>query len=231
MTKYMQDIMLRLVDVPLARMCVLASIIFLLLAVLGKIEGKIEPGKIGRIGATIVGVILLSAGLAMHLNGAGELRDKLRESMNPSQSASVRASGDTSDGPMVRLAMTTPGGAVPADKTGASGKPENLKSTIKVVAGSYGVNCGAKPGNATAQVARACDRQTLCEYKIDLAALEDSVTDCAKNFTAEWKCGAGATVYAVSVPAGAVRGESLRLACSAQESFRTHKKKGLPYGS
>lgn len=215
MTKYMQDIMMRLVDVPLARMFVLASIIFLLLAVLGKIEGKIEPGKIGRIGATIVGAILLSAGLAMHFNEAGDLRDKLRESMNPSQPASVRASGDTSGSTMVRLAMATPGGAIAADKTGANEKMENAKSTIKVVTGTYGNNCGAKPGNATAPVSRACDGQTLCEYKIDPAALEDSAPDCAKNFTAEWKCGAGATVYAVSVPAGAARGEPLRLACTA----------------
>ena len=41
----MQDILMRLVDVPLARMFVLAAIIFLLVAVLGKIEGKIEPGE------------------------------------------------------------------------------------------------------------------------------------------------------------------------------------------
>ena len=213
MTNYMQDIMMRLVDVPLARMFVLASIIFLLLAVLGKIEGKIEPGKIGRIGATIVGAVLLSAGLAMHFNEAGELRDKLRESMNPSQPASAQVSGDTSGSAVVRLSMATPGGAMPTDKMGVNEKTESPKSTIKVVTSSYGNNCGAKPGNATAHVARICDGQALCEYKIDPVALEDSAPDCAKNFTAEWKCGAGATVYAVSMPAGAARGEPLRLAC------------------
>lgn len=211
----MQDIMMRLVDVPLARMFVLASIIFLLLAVLGKIEGKIEPGKIGRIGATIVGVILLSAGLAMHFNEADAFRDKLRESMIPSQAA-ARAANASPGGGMVRLAMASPSDAGPMDKAGASEKTENIKSTIKAVIGTYGNNCGAKPGNATAQVARACDGQTLCEYKIDPAALEDPAPDCAKNFTVEWKCGTGATVYAVSMPADAVRGEPLRLACSVQ---------------
>ena len=212
----MQDIMLRLVDVPLARMFVLASIIFLLLAVLGKIEGKIEPGKIGRIGATLVGVILLSAGLAMHFIEAGDLRDKLRESMGQTQSVPAHLSANTSGNGTVSLAMATQNSAVTADKAGASGKPENLKSTIKVVTGSYGNNCGAKPGNATAQVSRACDGQALCEYKIDPAALDDPAPNCAKNFMVEWKCGAGATVYAVSVPAGAARGEPLRLACSTQ---------------
>src|SRR3989304_7418214 len=104
MTKYMQDIMLRLVDVPLARIFVLASIFFLLLAVLGKIEGKIEPGKIGRIGATIVGAILLSAGLAMHFNEAGDLRGKLRETKGTPPSMRAQAPGGTPDGPMERSA-------------------------------------------------------------------------------------------------------------------------------
>ena len=212
----MQDIMVKLVDIPLARMFVLASIIFLLLAVLGKIEGKIEPGKIGRIGATIVGVILLSAGLAMHFIDAGELRDRLRESVGVSPSMSARALNEAADGSMVRLAMSTSGGAVLADKTGMNEKTENAKPAIKVVTGTYGNNCGARAGNATAQVARTCDGQALCEYRIDPATLEDPAPNCAKNFMAEWKCGTAETIYAVSMPASAVRGEPLRLACSAQ---------------
>jgi len=120
--KYMQDIMMRLVDVPLARMFVLASIIFLLLAVLGKIEGKIEPGKMGRIGAIIVGVILLTVGLAMHFNETDALRDRLRESVSASLSAPTQALSSTPDGSMVRLAMATPGGALAADETGANEK-------------------------------------------------------------------------------------------------------------
>ena len=211
----MQDILMRLVDVPLARMFVLAAIIFLLVAVLGKIEGKIEPGRIGRIGAIIVGVILLTVGLAMHFNETDALRDRLRESVGASPSASTQALSSIPDGSMVRLAMATTGGAIPADKTGANEKMENTKSTIKVVTGTYGRNCGAKPGNATTQVARACDGQAVCQYKIDTATLEDATSNCAKDFSAEWKCGTAATVYAVTMPVGAVPGEQLRLSCSA----------------
>jgi hypothetical protein len=213
--KYMQDIMMRLVDVPLARMFVLASIIFLLLAVLGKIEGKIEPGRIGRIGAIIVGVILLTVGLAMHFNETDALRDKLRESVGASPSAPTQASSSIPDGSMVRLAMATPGGALPADKTGANEKTENAKSAIRVVTGTYGRNCGAKSGNVTAQVARACDGQAVCQYKIDTATLDDASPACAKDFTVEWKCGTAANVYAVTMPAGAMPGEHPRLACTA----------------
>src|SRR3989344_4533591 len=132
----MQDILMRLVDVPLARMFVLAAIIFLLVAVLGKIEGKIEPGKIGRIGATGVGGDVLAGGPARDF---------------PASSA------------LVLQAVASQGGAGSADKAVASDKAENVRSAIKVVAGTYGRNCGVKPGNATAQVARACDGQAVCQ--------------------------------------------------------------------
>ncbi|MBI3571347.1 MAG: hypothetical protein HY082_09620 [Gammaproteobacteria bacterium] len=220
----MQDILMRLVDVPLARMFVLAAIIFLLVAVLGKIEGKIEPGKIGRIGATVVGILLMASGLAMHFIDAEELRDKLRGGVNPPLSAprlagDVLAGGTARDFPassaLVLQAVASQGGAGSADKAAAGDKAENVRSAIKVVAGTYGRHCGAKPGNATAQVARACDGQTVCQYKIDVATLEDTAPACAKDFTAEWKCGTAATVYAVTIPAGAMQGEHLRLACTA----------------
>ena len=211
----MQDIMMRLVDVPLARMFVLASIIFLLLAVLGRIEGKIEPGKIGRIGAIIVGGVLLIVGLAMHFNETDALRDKLRDTVGVPPATPARAIGTIPEGTMVRLAMATPAGAVPADKTTANERMENARPTIRVVTGTYGSNCGAKPGNATAQVARACDGQAICQYKIDTATLEDAASNCARDFTAEWKCGNAATVYAVTIPPGAMPTENLRLSCSA----------------
>lgn len=222
----MQEILMRLVDVPLARMFVLASIIFLLVAVLGKIEGKIEPGKIGRIGATVVGILLMGSGLALHFIEADTLRDKLRESVSPPVSAPARKPGDALDGgtardvstssALVLQAVVSQGGAASADKVAASEKAESVKSAIKVVTGTYGRNCGAKSGNATTHVSRACEGKSVCEYKIDPAALEDPAPNCAKEFTAEWKCGTVATVYAVSVPAGAVRGEHLRLTCLTQ---------------
>lgn len=220
----MQDILMRLVDVPLARMFVLAAIIFLLVAVLGKIEGKIEPGKIGRIGATVVGILLMGSGLAMHFIDAEELRDKLRGGASPPLSAPARLSGEAVAGgtardfpassALVLQAVASQGGAGSAGKA-AGDKAENVRSAIKVVAGTYGRHCGAKPGNATVQVARACDGQAVCQYKIDTATLEDVAPACAKDFTAEWKCGTAATVYAVTIPAGAMPGEHLRLACTA----------------
>ena len=216
----MQELLMKLVDVPLARMFVLAAIIFLLVAVLGKIEGKIEPGKIGRIGATVVGILLMGSGLAMHFVDAEELRDKLRGSVNPPLSTSVRlsAGGTTHDvavtNTLLPQAEASPSGPGTTSKAVAGEKADGMRSAIKVVAGTYGRNCGAKPGNATAQLSRNCDGQAACEYKLEASALEDPAPACAKDFTAEWKCGTATTVYAVSVPAGSVQGERLRLVCA-----------------
>ncbi len=220
----MQEILMRLVDVPLARMFVLAAIIFLMVAVLGKIEGKIEPGKIGRIGATVVGILLMGSGLAMNFMDGEDLRDKLRGDVSLPLSAQARLSGvvlaggtarDVAvTGALLKPAEDSPGGAGPIAKAAASEKTESVKSAIKVVTGTYGRNCGAKPGNATAQVSRSCDGQAACDYKLDAAALEDPAPACAKDFTAEWKCGTATTVYSVSVPPGTAPGERLRLACS-----------------
>ena len=64
----MQDVLVKLADVPFARMFVLAGIIFLLVAVLGKVEGKIDPGQMGRIGASVLGVVLLIVGVLLQFS-------------------------------------------------------------------------------------------------------------------------------------------------------------------
>ena len=60
-----------LVDVvlsaPLANVLVIAGILFLLVAVLGNVPGKINPGKGGRIAAGTIGLLLIAVGLRMYL--------------------------------------------------------------------------------------------------------------------------------------------------------------------
>lgn len=201
----MQDILVRLVDVPIARMFVLAAIIFLLVAVLGRIEGKIEPGKIGRIGATVVGMLLMGSGLAMHFIDAEALRNKLN---GPSASVALPSSDKSPiDNGWVRQAMASPSetsSTALSNQTGHS-------STIKVVAGTYGRNCGAKTGNATSQLVRHCDGQAVCEFAVEPLVLEDAAPECAKDFIAEWKCGAAGTLYAASLPVG--EASRLHLSC------------------
>lgn len=212
----MQDLLTRMMDVPLAHMFVLASLLFLLVAVLGRIEGKIEPGNAGRIGATLLGVILMFAGLAMHFNETDALRDKMREGMGTSSSAPARSSDNGRGDGMLRVAVASQAGGTSVSKPAPNAGSEGMKPVVKVLSGTYGGNCGAKPGNATTEVARVCDGQAQCEFKIDASALEDTSPNCAKNISVEWVCGAGGAVYTVSLLAGARPKDPLRLACSTQ---------------
>ncbi len=187
----MQDVILRLVDVPMVRMFVLAGIIFLMIAVLGKIEGKIEPGRIGRLGAAILGAVLILIGLAMQFGENHDIYAKLP----PNVVASL---------PPQNVVAVAPA---------ASASVDTEKIAIKVVSGTYGRNCNAKAGNATTQVAQACDGRSSCDYTIDTATLEDPAPNCSKDFAAEWKCGSSNAVYSAALSSLAGKNDKLRLTC------------------
>lgn len=203
----MQDVMTRLVDVPMARMFVLGGIVFLLIAVLGRVEGKIEPCNIGRVGAAIIGLILVVAGLVMHYIETDSLRDRLREGSLSKLIEQGRVPGATAAQPADAAAKLPEPSAAPASSAD--------KPTIKVASGTYGRNCGGKAGNATAALAKACDGQNACDYKLDSTGIEDPAPNCSKDYAAEWKCGTAATVYSASLAAGAPKDERLHLACGA----------------
>jgi hypothetical protein len=193
----MREVIMRLADVPIARMFVLAGIVFLLVAVMGKIEGKIEPGQVGRIGASVFGVILMIIGVAMQYEEMHEVR---QERMAVLQQAAVAAVTSAN------VAVKT------ADARAAASAEDN--HGIKVVSGTYGRNCNGKAGNATISFANACDGRTACDYAVEPVTPEDYPANCASDFAAEWKCGGAGTVYSAILPADAVtRKEKLHLAC------------------
>ncbi|MGA7985066.1 MAG: hypothetical protein WCA01_07800 [Burkholderiales bacterium] len=195
----MQDMLVKLVDLPLARMFVLTGIIFLLVAVLGRVEGKIEPGNAGRVGATIIGVLLMVLGLAMYFLDGDAVRAALRD--GAARSLALHASASSAkDGRQAPPADTVAAGA----KTGLP---------IVVVAGTYGRNCGAPSGNVTAALARTCNGRSLCKVAIDAAPADGATPGCDKDYAAEWKCGSGAGVYSAAIPPGAGRGASVTLTC------------------
>jgi len=189
----MQDVMVKLVDLPLARMFVLAGIVFLLVAVMGRIEGKIEPGHAGRVGASLIGVLLMAVGLAMYFLDGDAMRDALREGAARSLAPQTSA-----------IAATKPAPSTPAALPGLP---------IKVTAATYGKSCGAPAGNVTAALARACDGRSACIVAVDAAPAAGASPGCEKDYAAEWKCGSGAGVYTATIPAGAGHGASLTLAC------------------
>lgn len=195
----MQDVITKLVDVPFARMFVLAGIIFLLVAVLGKVEGKIDPGHMGRIGASVLGVILLVVGILLQYV---EIRDAAIE--RAAQQAHMQSQTAIAQSAIAALAESA--------GTKSSGVQATEKP-IKIVAGTYGRSCNGKPGNATALLAKACDGKFSCDYAPEPVELAGVPANCAKDFAAEWKCGSGNTVYSAMLPAGAVKNEKLHLEC------------------
>jgi hypothetical protein len=52
---------------PLATLFIVSGILFLLIAVVGTITGKIEPGDKARIAAGVIGLLFIVIGLTMHI--------------------------------------------------------------------------------------------------------------------------------------------------------------------
>jgi hypothetical protein len=186
----MKEVMLRLVDVPMVRMFVLAGIIFLMIAVLGKIEGKIEPGRIGRIGAALLGAVLIVIGLVMQYGETPEMYSRL-----PPNLIAIPQN-------MVAAAPASAAPAVPL-------------VPIKVVSGTYGRNCNAQAGNATALLTTACEGKNSCDFTVDTTTLEDPAPNCSKDFAAEWKCGDSNAVYSAALSSLTGKNDKLRLNCAS----------------
>jgi hypothetical protein len=196
----MQDVITKLVDVPFARMFVLAGIIFLLVAVLGKVEGKIDPGNMGRIGASVLGIILLVVGVILQyieIRDAGleraAIQARLQGTNNPIQPATVFDTGSGKQSGVPSAASSPP---------------------LKIVSGTYGRNCNAKAGNATQLLSKACDGKSSCDYTPEPVDIEGAPAGCARDFAAEWKCGSGNAVYSATFPANAGKNDKLHLECA-----------------
>ena len=199
----MQEVIAKLVDVPFARMFVLAGIVFLLLAVLGKVEGKIDPGQTGRIGALALGLAMMAVGVVLQYTSMHDI-DAAGIAQQARQGGRSLASEMAVSVPSEVRAVVKPG-VTPMLPAAA---------TLKIVSGTYGRNCNARPGNDTAPLARACNGKTSCDYAVTPVATEGAPANCARDFAAEWKCGSGAVVYSATLPPAAVTKEKLHLACA-----------------
>jgi hypothetical protein len=83
---------------------------------------------------------------------------------------------------------------------------------INVVAGSYGLNCGAPHGNKTDHLAQQCNGKTRCDYKIEYQVIGDPAVGCGKEYVAEWRCGDGG-MKSVKAQAEAGFGSVITLSC------------------
>ncbi len=96
---------------------------------------------------------------------------------------------------------------------GRYGYDERSSSSIRVVAATYGKNCGAQYGNVTAQLASACDGRSVCEYTILTSVIGDPVYGCQKDYVAEWQCGSTPARGGVTAGPEAGSGSRVLLRC------------------
>jgi hypothetical protein len=62
----MDEIITHLLDEPIANLIVLGGLVFLFVAAVGKISGKIEPDTRGRIVCGLIGLVLFVSGVFLH---------------------------------------------------------------------------------------------------------------------------------------------------------------------
>lgn len=97
--------------------------------------------------------------------------------------------------------------------TAGTGASSEGAAGIEVIQATYGSNCGAGPGNATGDIANACNGMQNCDYQVDVRRLGDPAIGCAKEFVVEYRCTAGRPARRVTVPAEAGLGGIAGLAC------------------
>jgi hypothetical protein len=97
--------------------------------------------------------------------------------------------------------------------TAGTGASSEGAAGIEVMQATYGSNCGAGWGNATPDVANACNRTQECDYQVDVRRLGDPAIGCAKQFVVEYRCSGGQPSKRVTVAAEAGLGGIASLGC------------------
>jgi len=93
------------------------------------------------------------------------------------------------------------------------GLEEQRGGHIKVIAATYGKNCGVPYGNVTNHLAETCDGRATCEYFIDYRVIGDPAPGCAKDYFVEWECGGDPHRGVISIPPEAGVGTRIVLRC------------------
>jgi hypothetical protein len=78
--------------------------------------------------------------------------------------------------------------APPGDAT-ARPAAAHAATTIRITSGTYGENCGARPGNITSDLSSRCDGERTCGYVFTGARGSEFASVCRGDLAAEWQCG------------------------------------------
>ena len=93
-------------------------------------------------------------------------------------------------------------------------------SGLNIGSATYGGNCGARSGNATADIAKSCNGRSVCHYVVDVERLRDPAPRCGKDFVVEYSCAPDTTRVRKDLPPEAGLGSRLDLDCSSNAAQR-----------
>ena len=100
---------------------------------------------------------------------------------------------------------------------------------IRVVDASYGLNCGAVKGNATADIAYSCNGKSSCKYNVNHRRIGDPAVGCGKNYIVTWLCPGTSRKFQTVLPPEA-SGGTITLTCEQGQASTTIRVKSATYG-
>jgi hypothetical protein len=106
---------------PLTTLFIVAGMLFLLIAVVGNISGKIEPGEKARLISGVVGLVFISVGLAMHI---------LQKTPGVSESPVISSPQTKSDPVESAPQKSIPGSPIPKQEPISGGQPTQKKEAL-----------------------------------------------------------------------------------------------------
>jgi hypothetical protein len=100
------------------------------------------------------------------------------------------------------------------DRTAQPAPLRTSVGTIEIISATYGLNCGASPGNETAHLAEACNGKPECLYRVDYTAIGDPVPGCGKDYVVEWRCAGSRSPRRIRAAPEAGYGAVITLTCA-----------------
>jgi hypothetical protein len=135
----MSELITGIFSAPIATLFVVAGMVFLLIAVVGNISGRIEPGAKGRIASGVLGVLFLVVGLAIHFLPDAEKRASAppeETTEQVSQTPAQPAAGQTPT-------TTVPGGAQQAAVTERDAPALDVEPSNDHISGAALISMGS----------------------------------------------------------------------------------------
>lgn len=86
-------------------------------------------------------------------------------------------------------------------------------AAIQVMEATYGGNCRVSRGNVTQHIASACNGRNSCTYTIDYTIIGDPAYGCAKDYSAQWRCGVNQKTYSAFASPEAGYRKTIQLTC------------------